>query len=97
MGSPLSPPMAYFAMSMLEENIDSTPVLYKRYVDDIFCVFTDEQAAVAFLNKINNLSDEIKFTMGKKVNGKINFFDIQFIKEGAMLSLSWRKKSNEHR
>ena len=44
MGNPLAPTIANYFMGTLEKNLfntedDNNPVLYLRYVDDIFCIF----------------------------------------------------------
>lgn len=52
--------------------------LWKRYVDDIFCVWfrTDRQLSqfFAYINKINN---NIKFTIEKEINKSLNFLYLQ--------------------
>ena len=55
MGSPLGPVLANLFMGHHEGNwIDnydnSKPIFYKRFVDDIFCLFKDEKEAIQFLN-----------------------------------------------
>ena len=66
MGSPLGPTLANLFMAHIERNVlcvDNSPLLYVRYVDDIFCVFdTTRQDPAAFLNHINSLHPNLKFT-----------------------------------
>ena len=50
--------------------------LYKRYVDDIFCLFSDENQIDTFFNFINNQHPNIKFTFEKQINGVLPFLDI---------------------
>ena len=38
------------------------PVLYLRYVDDIFCVFRSSTSHEPFLSKLNNFHTNLKFT-----------------------------------
>ena len=72
MGSPLGPTLANFCLGILESKMfenglngpDSSqyPALYLRYVDDIFCVFREGVPYQAFLDKLNDLHPNLKFT-----------------------------------
>ena len=69
MGSPLGPTMANFCLADLEAKLlrDSSdesfaPSLYLRYVDDIFCVFRQDSSHQQFLDKLNCLHPNLKFT-----------------------------------
>ena len=49
-------------------NIISTkPKLYLRYVDDILATFDNEQDSLDFLNFLNNMHSNIKFTIEKQI------------------------------
>ena len=52
------------------------PLLYRRYVDDTFCVFHNEQDAMSFFDYINSRHPNIKFTFEKENDGKLSFLDI---------------------
>ena len=69
MGSPLDPTLAnfcfaYFEGKLLEDSFDKPafPVLYLRYVDDIFCVFRSGTSHEPFLSKLNDFHPNLKFT-----------------------------------
>ena len=69
MGSPLGPTLAnfclaYFEEKLLEDSFDKPffPVLYLRYVDDIFCVFRSGTSHEPFLSKLNDFHPNLKFT-----------------------------------
>ena len=67
MGNPLAPTIANFFMGTLETNLFNTedvnnPVLYLRYVDDIFCIFRKDVSFEKFYKKLNNLHKSINFT-----------------------------------
>ena len=58
MGSPLAPVLANLFMGhhekkWLDNYVDSKPLVYKRYVDDIFCLFDKEDDAPLFLDYLN--------------------------------------------
>ena len=55
---------------------DSKILLYRRYVDDTFCVFEREQDAVSFYNYINSQHPNIRFTMDREVGNKLAFLDV---------------------
>ena len=68
MGSPLGPTIANFCLAQFESNLLESchtahkPSLYLRYVDDIFCVFRREALHEDFLDKLNALHQNLKFT-----------------------------------
>ena len=77
MGSPLGPALANLFMGYYEKkwlnSEESSPVLfYKRYVDDIFCLFKCDTDAEHLLNFLNRQHPNIKFTIEKEKK-TINF------------------------
>ena len=81
MGSPLAPILAnlfmgYHEKSWLENYKDSKISIYRRYVDDIFCLFDNEHDAMLFFDYINAQHPNIKFTHEKQLNGKLPFLDV---------------------
>ena len=57
MGSPLGPVLAnlfmgYHEKKWLQEFNKGKVLMYKRYVDDIFCMFGNEKDAEIFLNSL---------------------------------------------
>ena len=67
MGSPLGPSLANFFLGHLEKTkimiSDLTPAFYSRYIDDIFAVFKNKDHVQPFLNFINDIHVNIKFTV----------------------------------
>ena len=88
MGLPQSPVFANIFMSHYEEqwlsNCPSNfkPVIYRRYVDDTFVLFTDKSHAAQFLNYINRQHDNINFTMETESNNSLSFLDVFIKKQG---------------
>ena len=68
-GNPIAPYDANLFLSHLEEIIfhdcpaDCTPNFYKRYLDNTFASFDNKNEGNTFLDYINNLHLNIKFTM----------------------------------
>ena len=56
--------LAYFERKLLEDSFDKSafPVLYLRFVDDIFCVFRSSTSHEPFLSKLNDFHPNLKFT-----------------------------------
>ncbi|XP_045477945.1 uncharacterized protein LOC123683088 [Harmonia axyridis] len=87
MGSPSSNLFSEIFMTALEKKIFSPAnvnltdfVLYwKRYVDDIFCIWTGSNSELeSFLELINSFYSSIQFTLEIEDNNKcLNFLDIQ--------------------
>ena len=50
--------------------------IYRRYVDDTFCLFDTEHDATLFFDYINDRHPNIRFTMEKEVDEKIPFLDV---------------------
>ena len=78
MGSPLAPTLANlfmgtFEIKFLNKFRDIGPSFYKRYVDDIFCVFNEPSQAKEFLNKLNIEHPNIKFTLELEKNNRISY------------------------
>ena len=70
MGSPLAPALANLFMgsqesNWLANNEGKNVLFYRRYVDDIFCVFNLECHADSFLKFLNEQHPNLKFTVEK--------------------------------
>ena len=67
MGSPLGPSLANFFLGFLEKTkimkSELRPNFYSRYIDDIFAVFKDSNNVQLFLDFINDIHINIKFTV----------------------------------
>ena len=79
MGSPLSPIVANIFMESFEQQALDTaphpPSLWKRYVDDTF-VIQEEQHQEEFLQHINSIDPNIKFTAETtRADGSMPFLD----------------------
>ena len=80
MGSPLGPALANLFMSyneqkLLESEHGRLAKFYRRYVDDIFCVFENEYQALTFLDVISSLHLNLNFTIEKEHTKQLPFWD----------------------
>ena len=57
------------------------PLLYKRYIDDNFLLFTNEQHAHLFLQYLNNQHENITFTLECETNNAPSFLDVKVSRE----------------
>ena len=82
MGNPLSPLLAEIFMNNLEDIISKHPLFKKciywhRYVDDILVCFNGTYRQIdTFLQYLNTVHPNIKFTMELESNNSINFLDL---------------------
>ena len=53
------------------------PVFYRRYVDDIFVLFGEEEHIKLFLNYFNSCHENIKSTSEKETNNNLCFLNIE--------------------
>ena len=99
MGSPLAPVLANLFMGYHENNWlknykGASPIIYKRYVDDIFCLFDKKDDATEFLQYLNNQHPNIKFTDEPEKEGKLPFLDVNIAKrEGGFVTSIFHKPS----
>ena len=70
-------------------------IMYKRYVDDIFCMFENEKDAENFFEFLNCQHKSIKFTLERESNKFLSFLDVLIKNEGNRFSTSvYRKKTS---
>ena len=84
MGTKMAPAYANIFMAELEEhlldNYPIKPILWKRYIDDILCIWPGTQSEVqSFINYLNSAHDTIKFTHECSDNS-VDFLDITIYK-----------------
>jgi len=83
MGSSLGPSLANIFMCHMEKNwlnncpISCKPLLYRRYVDDTFLVFSSPNQIHEFLQYLNTRHANIEFTAEVESNRELAFLDIQ--------------------
>ena len=58
------------------EKLDG-PLFYRRYMDDVFAVFMNQDQAARFLTFLNGKHPNIKFTMEMSDRGVLNFLDVK--------------------
>ena len=78
MGSPLGPVLAslfmgFYEKQWLKEFNFCEVLLYRRYVDDIICLFNCEVDGTKFFDYLNSKHPNIKFTFEKQNGGKLAF------------------------
>ena len=81
MGSPIAPVLANLFLGHYEKlwlNMYKCPSVhfYRRYVEDTFCLFNNEDEALLFFEFLNSQLDSIKFTMEKEANNTLAFLDV---------------------
>ena len=96
--SPLGPVIAnlfmgFYEKQWLKEINFCKVLLYRRYVDDIICLFNCEVDAMKFFDYLNSRHPNIKFTFEKQNGGKLAFLDILISNESDNFCTSvFRKK-----
>ena len=99
MGSPLGPTIANFFLAetetrLLQQQFNSAPKVYFRYVDDIFAIFNNEADSMEFLNRLNSQHKNLQFTMEKSTN-TLPFLDMELkIHNNNLQSWIWRKPTH---
>ena len=98
MGTRMAPSFASLFMGKLEmdflETCDKTPLIWLRFLDDIFMVWNHkEQEFHEFISKINKFHDTIKFTFNYS-NKEATFLDVNIkMKENGKLDTSITEKA----
>ena len=100
MGSPLGPTLANIFMCALEQNFltncpsEFQPILYRRYVDDTYCIFENINQVESFLEYLNSQHPNIKFTHEVEENNSLAFLDVLVIHDGNGFATNvYRKKT----
>ena len=100
MGSPLRPLFANIFMCDLEQNflskcpLQCEPFLYRRYVDDTFCIFQNKVQAENFLLYFNQQHHTISFTHEFEANNSLPFLDVLIMHtDNSFSSNLYRKKT----
>lgn len=91
MGAAFSPTIANIFMSVLFKNLLSSitekPILIKRYIDDVFLLWPNNQNLQKFFQSLNSFHPSIKFTTNHN-NQSIDFLDISIYKGSLFESTS---------
>ena len=96
MGSPVSPIVVNIFMEHFEEIVlDSRFRLWRRYVDDVFCIIKRSNVETALVY-LNSLFPSITFTVYKEQDGSLPFMDILVSRlvDGSMMTSVYRKPAH---
>ena len=98
MGSLLGPTLANAFLVHFEKNwlqncpSDFKPHYYRRYVDDIFVLFTSPKHLEAFRNFLNGRHANMSFTIESEKQNRMSFLDIAIIREDKTFTTSVYRK-----
>ena len=98
MGSLLGPTLANAFLVHFEKNwlqncsSDFKPHYYRRYVDDIFVLFTSPKHLEAFRNFLNGRHANMSFTIEREKQNRMSFLDIAIIREDKTFTTSVYRK-----
>ena len=93
MGNPLAPILAELWMQKIEEKLNrfstNKPLVWLRYVDDVFCIFTiPKEKILEFHTRINRWHPNLQSTVEFKSNNFIAFLDVLITQEQEKLTTS---------
>ena len=94
MGSPPAPHLANGWMSQFDKEIQDESKIYYRYMDDIIMNIDREQIGPK-LEAINNLHEDLHFTMERERDNTLPFLDMQLINSKGVLSSKWYRKPTD--
>ena len=99
MGSPISVVLAELVMQKIEEEIMNNPpcppLVWKRYIDDVITILPRDNVPT-FLNYINSINDNIKFTAESEALFQLPYLDLLLKKlpDGSINFHVYRKPSS---
>ena len=71
---------------------DFQPYYYRRYVDDIYILFTSPKYLEAFQNILNGGHANMSFTTEIEKQNRMSFLDVQIIREDKIFTTSAYRK-----
>ena len=98
MGASPSPIVANIFLNHFETHclaecpINFKPQFYRRYLDDTFLIFRNEDQAKQFFNFINNRHNNITFTFEGSTENSIAFLDVKVTRKNDLFSTSIYRK-----
>jgi hypothetical protein len=98
MGSPVSPVLANLVMEYIEgkvlQGLDFQPLMYKRYVDDIFAIIPSDRFQY-FFDSFNDFHSSFKFTFEIEQEGFLPFLELKVIhcEDGSVMTDLFRKST----
>lgn len=100
MGASFSPTAANIFMSVFFRSFfqvnNFTPLLFKRYIDDVFMIWHDTQSLSSFVTKLNKFHPNIKFTVVES-KSCVNFLDLKIsVDDGTLKIQTFEKPNNLH-
>ena len=99
MGSPLGPALANIFMCSFESKWlrdcpnDFKPVFYRRYIDDIFVLFSSPDDAGKFREYLSSKHPNIKFSIEKEEDGHLPFLDSNIFRENDKFATNVYRKN----
>ena len=97
MGSPVASVIAELKLRLVENKICEkfrNKIIWLRYVDDIYAVITEEHEPDEILRSLNEIDQNIQFTLETKINGTINFLDVTVKKQEENITTTVHRKPN---
>ena len=97
MGNPLAPIIADLWMQKIEEKLNrfstNKPMIWLRYVDDVFCLFTISKTKIEeFHTRIDKWHKNLKFTLVFEEDNSISFLDVLVTRQEDKLATSMYRK-----
>ena len=99
MGSPLGPTLAnaflcHYEKTWLNECPSQfKPVVYRRYVDDVFVLFKSKEHLKHFVNYMNSKHKSIKFTFETEDSNNFSFLDVKITRKNKRFVTSIFRKA----
>ena len=85
--------MGYNEQKWLESDHGRLVKFYRRYLDDIFCLFENEHQALTFVDFLNSQQPEFKFHYRKKHMKQLPFLYVSNTRSGRLITSVYRKST----
>ena len=86
--------VGFYENKLMERNLNCSPRIYKRYVDDCFASFNDVSQCLKFRDELNAMHPSLQFTIEMEENNTLPFLDILISKvNNTFCTTIYRKKT----